>query len=270
MVCHGLATFADALRAGSAEAKVRAPRSGSAPARCTPCRQRRGKGLPPFTGANNAADALRAGSAEAKIPYWSKRFDSQMHSVQAAPRQSGRHRDVLAAESDALRAGSAEAKRVLVIAKHIVRKMHSVQAAPRQSPLAGYGIDPAWRCTPCRQRRGKAPQPGLDCAVLWDALRAGSAEAKSGNDFSGAGKVDALRAGSAEAKASSSSSLAMKPGCTPCRQRRGKVWLLSQFFGLLWMHSVQAAPRQRVRRYVKNAQNQRDALRAGSAEAKVR
>ena len=68
MVCRNLSAFADAPRAGSAEAKgIRT------------------------TGGWPTADAPRAGSAEAKC---GKREDSQgaaaMHPVQAAPRQRPR------------------------------------------------------------------------------------------------------------------------------------------------------------------------------------
>ena len=92
MVCHGLATFADALRAGSAEAKV----------------------LKFAVGDTAHIDALRAGSAEAKVATGWALFPpvvAMMHSVQAAPRQRLRMESKNRYKNDALRAGSAEAKR---------------------------------------------------------------------------------------------------------------------------------------------------------------
>ena len=86
MVCRNLSAFADAPRAGSAEAKLTqdkianlqadAPRAGSAEAKgneglwaviilgCTPCRQRRGKATPRRSCCPTPRDAPRAGSAE--------------------------------------------------------------------------------------------------------------------------------------------------------------------------------------------------------------
>ena len=133
MVCRNLSAFADAPRAGSAEAKdllaqrinhciSDAPRAGSAEAkkrshrrckscpRCTPCRQRRGKVL---YGELGVRDVL-------------------MHPVQAAPRQRDSLHLIGTELPDAPRAGSAEAK-----------SLHQQIQAYQQ------------RCTPCRQRRGK-------------------------------------------------------------------------------------------------------------------
>ena len=143
MVCHGLATFADALRAGSAEAKIAA----AIRLLCS------------------THDALRAGSAEAKIAEVRPKGNHLlMHSVQAAPRQSSSYRPVTTRPlSDALRAGSAEAKntanKLLILcildalragsaeAKPVRKRtrgyrtsMHSVQAAPRQSSRTGKSI----------------------------------------------------------------------------------------------------------------------------------
>ena len=102
-----------------------------------------------------------------------------MHPVQAAPRQSHHSYSTLPTTADAPRAGSAEAKNV-IMGKHA----------------------DAVGCTPCRQRRGKesmvitavapwrmhpvqaAPRQSVCVATVTtavlDALRAGSAEAKSG------------------------------------------------------------------------------------------
>ena len=111
MVCRNLSAFADAPRAGSAEAKgyalrrqrrrelmhpvQAAPRqsamcisSDNLDKGCTPCRQRRGK-------ANS---------------YLGREIKFAMHPVQAAPRQSKTSAQVGDAISDAPRAGSAEAK----------------------------------------------------------------------------------------------------------------------------------------------------------------
>ena len=78
---------------------------------------------------------------------------------------------------DAPRAGSAEAK-------------NSAMATEED----------AYRCTPCRQRRGKA-------------LR----------QRDGRQRQDAPRAGSAEAKVHLPGDDPQPEGCTPCRQRRGKA-----------------------------------------------
>ena len=131
---NGSRSRKDALRAGSAEAKIKqagnlaqqpemhsvqaAPRQSEnnedeppQGVRCTPCRQRRGK---------EACDTL----------LWF--LAALMHSVQAAPRQ--RLIPTLSAlcAFDALRAGSAEAKTFYQTNNKSKTKMHSVQAAPRQ------------------------------------------------------------------------------------------------------------------------------------------
>ena len=101
--------------------------------------------------------------------------------------------------ADAPRAGSAEAKYHLVV-----------------------DLRPDRRCTPCRQRRGKAwpvsiaasrrtmhPVQAAPRQSIWRRGRRGQNE-------------DAPRAGSAEAKSLIASVTASRWGCTPCRQRRGK------------------------------------------------
>ena len=123
--------------------------------RCTPCRQRRGKGSAVRTRCASSPDAPRAGSAEAKPrdvevvadigrctpcrqrrgkgsgnPY--PKQEELMHPVQAAPRQRSACRRSDRRAGDAPRAGSAEAK------------------FPSLPPKLC-----ASRCTPCRQRRGK-------------------------------------------------------------------------------------------------------------------
>ena len=124
----------------------------------------------------------------------------------------------------------------------------------------------------------------------FDAPRAGSAEAK----VPPLGRYilihDAPRAGSAEAKSSFLPAYCRAGGCTPCRQRRGKVSRAVGHQAAHGMHPVQAAPRQRImpttgcRRWwmhpVQAAPRQswikeqieaipEDAPRAGSAEAKA-
>ena len=124
-----------------------------------------------------------------------------------------------------------------------------------------------WRCTPCRQRRGKAfpsshtliihqmhpvqaaprqrTMPTVGYRRLCDAPRAGSAEAKLARLRKRRPRRDAPRAGSAEAKA-----FGQQEQCAVAQ-----------------MHPVQAAPRQRYSsRYIFS--HRQDAPRAGSAEAK--
>ena len=128
-------------------------------------------------------------------------------------------------------------------------------------------------------------------ARIRDAPRAGSAEAKfSCPPNKMACVLDAPRAGSAEAKNATSSPDYRLSGCTPCRQRRGKVAQKKPLHGSEKMHPVQAAPRQsqpqrfpppctgctpcRQRRGKVFCEGRRsacraDAPRAGSAEAKL-
>ena len=146
-------------------------------------------------------DAPRAGSAEAKFNF---------------PRAGG---SVSGCTPCRQRRGKARGKRASLTQK----LMHPVQAAPRQRA----GLVPALRNQP-------------------DAPRAGSAEAKLGRlNQRGQGgmhpvqaaprqsavhgrahqpvTIDAPRAGSAEAKQRDHSLTVDGVGCTPCRQRRGKV-----------------------------------------------
>ena len=103
---------------------VDAPRAGSAEAKTrtdSPCEKL-------------SADAPRAGSAEAKCFYrYLHHTQAWMHPVQAAPRQSSCPAGIRPSRGDAPRAGSAEAK---------------------CSPIISTAC--LCRCTPCRQRRGKA------------------------------------------------------------------------------------------------------------------
>ena len=99
------------------------------------------------------------------------------------------------------------------------------------------------RCTPCRQRRGKAPV----------------------RRSTGTGRADAPRAGSAEAKVRDSAVWQKGRGCTPCRQRRGKVTSRCAQSAHNSMHPVQAAPRQRTASGCATCPN-RDVPRAGSAQ----
>lgn len=86
MVCRNLSAFADAPRAGGAEAKTTSSWKRSLLRGCIPCRQRRGKGT-----------ASR----------WTPKT-RLMHPVQAAPRQSALFASLLAVSVDAPRAGSAK------------------------------------------------------------------------------------------------------------------------------------------------------------------
>ena len=174
--------------------------------RCTPCRQRRGK------------DAYQdhPGGKE------------QMHSVQAAPRQSlfAENKNQLVRRCTPCR--QRRGKEISISNLNSRTGMHSVQAAPRQS-----------LCPQASSRRVRMHSvqaaPRQSVSIFWpfvgyhDALRAGSAEAKSNNTIYAVTIIDALRAGSAEAK----SRIVAKPCITP------------------GMHSVQAAPRQRGARHIK-------------------
>ena len=171
------AACADAPRAGSAEAKhavhagaearIDAPRAGSAeakngrvwvlspPAGCTPCRQRRGKGLR-CQPQGHRHDAPRAGSAEAKIEK-SLRYDEEIRCTPCRQRRGKvKDHEVLPPEAhDAPRAGSAEAK--FGQDYQIVQHIDAPRAGSAEAKdLKWYAEKLAARCTPCRQRRGKA------------------------------------------------------------------------------------------------------------------
>ena len=173
-----MSAFADAPRAGSAEAKVfrvllPQMRKSMHPVQAAP-RQR----WPAFAHERYSRDAPRAGSAEAKrldVHYYV--VWGQMHPVQAAPRQSTAKIEATKPADDAPRAGSAEAKRMIRTQHHLLMgctpcrqrrgkvlnhqsrrrndSMHPVQAAPRQRPSSARPRPSGRRCTPCRQRRGK-------------------------------------------------------------------------------------------------------------------
>ena len=129
----------------------------------------------------------------------------------------------LSAFADAPRAGSAESKSSLI------------QHAPNHS-----------RCTPCRQRRGKERDHGqARRRGRMHPVQAASRQREHGH-YSRCTMEDAPRAGSAEAKRLRCNGDNCRFGCTPCRQRRGKVWIV--------MHRVRLIP---------------DAPCAGSAEAKL-
>ena len=124
------------------------------------------------------ADAPRAGSAEAK---------TRMVLLMQSDRR------------DAPRAGSAEAKICQLFSTALIIRCTPCRQRRGKAGLKSRGLH-ILRCTPCRQRRGKAGYLQLVAGQLRDAPRAGSAEAKRGKiSWSGWGTR-----------------------CTPCRQRRGK------------------------------------------------
>ena len=145
--------------------------------RCTPCRQRRGKGDCYNWWLANCDDAPRAGSAEAKVckvaprtgcvgctPCRQRRGKGlirtqhhllmEMHPMQAAPRQRPWCSTHHMASADAPRAGSAEAK---VLAVHVDHAIHDApragSAEAKASPMGGGQRQQG--CTPCRQRTAK-------------------------------------------------------------------------------------------------------------------
>ena len=145
--------------------------------RCTPCRQRRGKGPGQY------ANGARSG----------------MHPVQAAPRQRLYGKQTRRAVRDAPRAGSAEAKRFARLfgcvprgctpcrqrrgKGRIMRKdglrevMHPVQAAPRQRSCPGLK-HVALLMHPVQAAPRQSVMEVLLLSKRGDAPRAGSAEAK--------------------------------------------------------------------------------------------
>ena len=122
------------------------------------------------------------------------------------------------------------------------------------------------RCTPCRQRRGKAPRISTRAAAAGmhpvqaaprqrgqqyrhaerDAMHPVQAAPRQSDKAARTDEDerDAPRAGSAEAKNRLFRAGSACGGCTPCRQRRGKVKSDAGASGVLAMHPVQAAPRQ--------------------------
>ena len=102
-------------------------------------------------------DAPRAGSAEAKdlgsITY---NLDSDAPRAGSAEAKKNPIDKTHNGCYDAPRAGSAEAKSIPTEEMADPDAMHPVQAAPRQRPSVVYTSPARARCTPCRQRRGKA------------------------------------------------------------------------------------------------------------------
>ena len=109
MVCRNLSAFADAPRAGSAEAKETIAHVCQQLNGCTPCRQRRGKERCSRQPLAAQPDAPRAGSAEAKLSVQSRICKRpSMHPVQAVLRQRAIVSPPFAPVTDAPRAGSAK------------------------------------------------------------------------------------------------------------------------------------------------------------------
>ena len=110
--------------------------------RCTPCRQRRGKGRSVRTNRGVRYDAPRAGSAEAKSHKKSP-FTAQKRCTPCRQRRGKASRsDFLRRVQDAPRAGSAEAKFFVKGGGLHAARMHPVQAAPRQSYERGRLLRP--------------------------------------------------------------------------------------------------------------------------------
>ena len=104
--------------------------------RCTPRRQRRGKGLGGAALAPPPADAPRAGSAEAKLA--NREMSLTLLDAPRAGSAEAKPNSLLTNPyiGDAPRAGSAEAKHVYTAKYGGMLLMHPVQAAPRQSSLS--------------------------------------------------------------------------------------------------------------------------------------
>ena len=101
------------------------------------------------------------------------------------------------------------------------------------------------RCTPCRQRRGKATSALKVLSTPWMHPVQAAPRQRAWRCFAAGYLPDAPRAGSAEAKIVDNDQKAEWAGCTPCRQRRGKEGGLQLDYIRTLMHPVQAAPRQR-------------------------
>ena len=147
--------------------------------------------------------------------------------------------------------------------------MHPAQAAPRQSQSINLGRLRLSRCTPCRQRRGKAFAPQGMYVTRRDAPRAGSAEAKFSScattrrncrmhpvqaaprqrakiSWTWSASLDAPRAGSAEAKAGITlhpDNVAKMHPVQAAPRQSARSWRSCRSW--CGMHPVQAAPRQR-------------------------
>ena len=148
--------------------------------RCTPCRQRRGKGKFMYQGYGDSTRCTpcRQRRGKAKIEDALAQCD-----LRCTPCRQRRGKAVYLAASrftdaDAPRAGSAEAKETVTLTFYVRTQMHPVQAAPRQRSIKNQFFGEPWmhpvqaaprqswgmqtstkkhydRCTPCRQRKAK-------------------------------------------------------------------------------------------------------------------
>ena len=169
----------------------------------------------------------------------------RMHPVQAAPRQSRSRRRSGAVPRDAPRAGSAEAKILWYV--HLRR---------------------VFRCTPCRQRRGKDSSAGAPAGYnpMHPVQAAPRQSFGLNTQFNSPQRCTPCR----QRRGKDRPRRYRRPDrrCTPCRQRRGKGPSIASRSISSWMHPVQAAPRQRLS--IENGGlSSTDAPRAGSAEAKT-
>ena len=145
--------------------------------------------------------------------------------------------------------------------------MHPVQAAPRQSMYRGVDAVMNARCTPCRQRRGKAviaestvtsagctpcrQRRGKDRLTQQHLFPARAMHPVQAAPRQSAAVCHAGQAPERctpcrqrRGKARCFRSQIYRCRCTPCRQRRGKVDLRLELAASVLMHPVQAAPRQ--------------------------
>ena len=175
MVCRSLSAFADAPRAGSAEAKHLHMITDGIPASMHSVQAAPRQSVCVATVTTAVLDALRAGSAEAK-----QRTDCASVYTGDAPRAGSAEAKLIHPHSvgsafDAPRAGSAEAK----------QNASLTTGAPS-------------RCTPCRQRRGKVrgfyKQPG---GLSMHPVQAAPRQRTPARRSSGRSR-DAPRAGSAK------------------------------------------------------------------------
>ena len=236
MVCRNLSAFADAPRAGGAEAKVSIKIVDRALERCTPCRRRRGKALP------QAALRQRQGCTPCRRRRGKDDYPMRgvaahrMHPVQAAPRQSKTRQITRNQICRCTPCRRRRGKENSSSQRRVALPMHPVQAAPRQSsvgtgptisvtdaPRAG-GAEAKLRsvreariekrCTPCRRRRGKV-RPSIRVLELGQMHPVQAApRQRSAIRLKHTRSWDAPRAGSAEAR----HGLHDDCRCTPCRQ----------------------------------------------------
>ena len=213
-------------------------------------------------------DAPRAGSAEAKFPYIT------YEAVEGdAPRAGSAEAKCVAmrtyrATLDAPRAGSAEAKQSDLDRRHVrgdAPRAGSAEAKRQRK----FTYHDSTRCTPCRQRRGKAYSPWprrlrramhpvqaaprqryrirlLASGHLMHPVQAAPRQSPPVRRSTGTGR-DAPRAGSAEAKnghppQNTKTGDAPRAGSAEAKFEQG---LTKMTIGS--MHPVQAAPRQRIR-----------------------